>query len=106
MGKIRSQAYKSRRSKGRSIESVRRKRDRIKLIKEFIRFIKENEPCRDCGNKYPYYIMEFDHIRGTKRGNISTIAENSWTQILDEMNKCDVVCANCHRIRGNNRGWK
>ena len=80
-----------------------RKKQRVGLIKEFIRLIKELEPCADCGKNFPYYIMEFDHVRGSKRGNVSTISDNSWKQVLEEIDKCDVVCSNCHKRREYDR---
>lgn len=56
----------------------------------------------DCGFYFPAPIMEFDHRPGTKK--IDTIArmvvqQRSWKIIEAEMDKCDLVCANCHRYR-------
>ncbi len=33
----------------------------------------KNKPCSDCGNKYDYWIMQFDHVKGKKRFNISRV---------------------------------
>ena len=60
----------------------------------------KNVPCADCGKKYPYYVMDFDHLRDKE----FNIASWLWSgkgrqQVLTEMKKCDVVCSNCHRIR-------
>ncbi|MBI4057790.1 hypothetical protein HY405_00500 [Candidatus Microgenomates bacterium] len=57
-------------------------------------------PCADCGKEYPYYVMDFDH-RNTKEklGDISHAMSWSIEKIKREVRKCDVVCANCHRIR-------
>jgi len=65
---------------------------------ELVRSMKD-KPCADCGNKFPYYIMDFDHVRGNKKGNISEMIHHKRSIILDEIEKCDIVCANCHRIR-------
>ncbi|AXH66851.1 HNH endonuclease [Streptomyces phage StarPlatinum] len=58
-------------------------------------------PCMDCGNSYPFYCMDFDHRDPSeKEGNIGQIVNNgSWNKLYAEVAKCDVVCANCHRIR-------
>ena len=59
-------------------------------------------PCMDCGKRYPPEVMEFDHIptRGTKELNVSTASYKvSTKRLLKEIEKCDLVCANCHRIR-------
>lgn len=59
----------------------------------------KNVPCVDCDVCFPPSCMEFDHVRGEKRGNVG--AMNSWSSatVLKEIEKCDVVCANCHRVR-------
>jgi hypothetical protein len=63
-------------------------------------------PCADCGGKFPYFVMDFDHRDGEEKlGNISAmVAGWTWKRILAEVAKCDVVCANCHRIRTARRG--
>lgn len=63
----------------------------------------KNKPCKDCGQLYPYYVMDFDHLTD-KLYTISTLVNSgSLEKALKEMEKCDVVCANCHRIRTNAR---
>lgn len=65
----------------------------------------KNVPCKDCENKYPTCCMDFDHIRGKKEFNISTgVCQKRFglKKILKEINKCELVCANCHRIRTTN----
>lgn len=56
--------------------------------------------CVDCGyNKHPA-ALDFDHLHGfTKRAGVGTMVRRSWGDILEEIAKCEVVCANCHRIR-------
>lgn len=66
-------------------------------IKTFIRELKETTPCSDCKVKYPYYVMDFDHLKD-KTFNVSTCLKGK-IQILNEIDKCEVVCSNCHRIR-------
>lgn len=69
---------------------------------ERVRRIKENSPCADCGNHFPYYVMHFDHIGDDKLTNISRLVYHdraSWSKIQDEMDKCELVCANCHAER-------
>ena len=65
---------------------------------ELIRQYK-NKPCADCGKSYPYYVMDFDHISGTKLSNIASMVQYSTRRLLAEIAKCEVVCSNCHRIR-------
>lgn len=51
-------------------------------------------------------VLEFDHVpgRGKKVGNVGDLAKyGSWPKALREIAKCDIVCANCHRIRTHTR---
>jgi hypothetical protein len=58
----------------------------------------EEHPCMDCGEDDPM-VLEFDHVE-TKAFNIgSALPYRNWKTILAEMEKCEVVCANCHRRR-------
>ena len=57
-------------------------------------------PCTDCGVRYPKRVMEFDHVRGKKTAAVAVMAvKASEAAIRAEIAKCEVVCANCHRLR-------
>lgn len=57
-------------------------------------------PCADCGIEYPPIVMEFDHVRGQKEFSIGNHVKSvSRERLVAEIAKCDVVCANCHRLR-------
>jgi hypothetical protein len=60
-----------------------------------------NNPCIDCGEDDPI-VLEFDHRDGVNKiDNISRATRNGWglDRIIEEIDKCDVRCANCHRRR-------
>ena len=60
----------------------------------------KQRPCADCGVEYPYYVMDFDHVEGEKSMIISDLVNFGGTgRLLAELEKCDVVCSNCHRER-------
>ena len=64
--------------------------------------------CMDCGNKFPPLCMDFDHVRGEKTANISEMvyaSKYSMDTLRTEIEKCEVVCANCHRLRTSQNGW-
>jgi len=50
---------------------------------------------------YPWFMLDFDHIKGEKLFNLSeaVVDKTSMDKLICEMLKCEVVCANCHRIR-------
>jgi hypothetical protein len=69
------------------------------LIHELIRESK-NKPCADCGGEFPYYVMDFDHRDPKKKTfNVGMFAGRTLAAVRKEIEKCDVVCANCHRER-------
>ena len=65
--------------------------------------IKEASGCTDCGETNPI-VLDFDHLKD-KKYNVSRMIHDgfSWAAIKKEIAKCEVVCANCHRIRTHNR---
>lgn len=78
-----------------------RRIDQKKHIREFLRIYKDT-PCTDCGIKYPYYVMDLDHREPEHKViTPSHMKNHGWsdTRILTELQKCDVVCSNCHRER-------
>lgn len=58
-------------------------------------------PCFDCARAFDWFVMEFDHRdASTKLGNVPQLAGRvSLRRLLEELEKCDIVCANCHRVR-------
>lgn len=58
--------------------------------------------CQDCGYRDHPEALDFDHVRGEKLFNVGDMVRrhrSSWDKILTEIEKCEVVCANCHRVR-------
>lgn len=71
---------------------------------EYAKNLRATTPCTDCGIQYPYYVMEFDHVRGEKVANVMLIAGiGSWKTLLLEIAKCEIVCGNCHSVRTHYR---
>lgn len=84
-------------SKFKKYRSDSSKRNGLKK-KDLVRGLKNN-PCSDCGVKYHYSVMDFDHLRD-KKFNIGRDGKgHSFEDLITEISKCDLVCANCHRIR-------
>ena len=63
--------------------------------------IKAESPCADCGGTFPPVCMDFDHIAPGKVRAVSELITNhaTWDTIETEIAKCELVCANCHRLR-------
>ena len=61
--------------------------------------------CSDCKRHYHPCQLDFDHVQGVKKFNITSgKSATSKTSLLAEIEKCEVVCASCHRLRTYNRG--
>jgi len=72
--------------------------------RSFVSRVKGILGCFDCGESNPI-ILEFDHVRGAKSGNIADMVNNAYgiDAIKKEIRKCRVRCANCHRIKTHER---
>ena len=88
--------YQKNKDKRRRQNKEHRRKLRLELQE-----IKKNTPCADCGQKYHPVVMDWDHRPNTSKvGNISDLVRMGKTlQVKEEIKKCDVVCANCHRLR-------
>jgi hypothetical protein len=65
----------------------------------------KDKPCWDCKHKFPPECMDWDHVRGEKLFCVgyADVQAISRVRVLAEIKKCELVCANCHRIRTTRR---
>lgn len=72
---------------------------------KFFEYLK-SQKCKDCGESDPI-VLEFDH-QGNKEFNIAhKIGIIPFKELLKEINKCEVVCSNCHKKRtAKTFNWK
>jgi len=90
---------------GQKEKTFKRSRDSRSANLEKLRKIKEDSGCVDCGEKYPHFVLHFDHLPEYEKIDVvSNMARRySWAKAIEEMEKCEIVCANCHNIRTWNR---
>ena len=85
----------------------RRRKQNVRRLeaKKFVDEYKEANPCVDCKRKFPAVAMDFDHVRGGKIRNVAGFVSGAYKLdlIKEEIAKCDLVCACCHRIRTASR---
>jgi len=69
-------------------------------LKQYLFRLKSN-PCTDCKISYHPFVMDWDHVRGTKVNDINYLVRSavSWQKLEAELAKCELVCSNCHRLR-------
>ena len=70
-------------------------------IRKYIEQYKQNNSmCTDCKISYPPHILDFDHLRDKSFGITEASAKKvSMENLLAEIDKCEIVCSNCHRHR-------
>jgi hypothetical protein len=81
-------------------ERNRKKKNQKSVVEKSRKFIYEylqNHPCIVCGESDPI-VLEFDHREPSKKeSNVSELLKFSVNKVRQEVAKCDVMCANCHR---------
>jgi hypothetical protein len=75
---------------------------RVAYLTEFYAFLK-TQSCMDCGVT-DFRLLEFDHLRDKSYNISEKVASTPLKTLMKEIEKCEVVCANCHRLRTAARG--
>jgi 5-methylcytosine-specific restriction endonuclease McrA len=89
---------KERVSKRNTGNNQNRKLRRLELRKKMLDFLSCRN-CLICGEADPV-VLEFDHIDPSQKDfsiSVGIVKVFSWERILEEINKCQILCANCHR---------
>ena len=75
--------------------------------REYIWNYLSSHPCVDCGQSNPT-VLEFHHVRGKKKKEVTRLVRDGYSLkvIQKEISKCDVVCANCHKLRTYKDSWR
>ena len=85
--------------------SVRNRNKRVKRAKTLHEMF--DKSCRDCGISHDNpSFFDFHHIdKSTKHREVKQILNGSWDKIMTEVDKCVMLCPNCHRERHLKEGW-
>ncbi len=72
-------------------------RKRTQINRQFIWDYLKEHPCKNCGIDDPE-VLEFNHINlNDKIANVSFLVKKSIKVLINEIKKCEILCANCHR---------
>jgi hypothetical protein len=71
----------------------------VERNRQKVRAYKQVKGCADCGYNAHWAALQFDHLRDKEFNIADKVRKLSWNTILKEIEKCEVVCANCHSIR-------
>lgn len=94
--------YYARNPERTSIRNVPRTKRKVAEFRALMAEVKAG-PCMDCKQLFPPCVMDFDHVRGNKKFQVGKASHRNKIDVLREIEKCDLVCSNCHRIRTANR---
>ena len=96
----RKEHYNNNKEKYKEKARIRNEKIR-KDLRKYVKEYKEKHPCVNCGITKPIIILDFDHVKGEKKGTIANMVGTacSLETLKKEIEKCDVRCSNCHRIR-------
>jgi DNA-binding CsgD family transcriptional regulator len=85
---------------GQKEKTLKRQNDARAKISRFIAAVKDNRHCLDCGIAYRHWQMEFDHL-GDKEFTIAQFRSHTSdiVKVKAEIEKCELVCRNCHGER-------
>jgi hypothetical protein len=77
-------------------KTLMRNAERARVTRLKLREYKEARSCSFCSENN-YVCLDFHHIDpNTKSFQLSSVTTESWETIMDEINKCSLVCKNCH----------
>jgi hypothetical protein len=96
---------KKRRQQGLINHDCYRERNREYVIHQKA---ERDNRCMDCHRVFPYFVLDFDHREDQEKFNsLSKMVSSKWrlARLDEEIQKCDLVCANCHRVRTHERGY-
>lgn len=85
--------------KNRDQRREKRRNDRREYV-QWLKTLKMGQSCVDCENEYPWWVLQWDHLPGFEKGfDLAESNVRSQKTVLAEIDKCELVCANCHATR-------
>lgn len=77
-------------------DAVKKRRQKVKAVL----IAEHGGKCVDCGYEGPPFMFDFDHRNPSEKAfTVSARGSISLVRLRAEASKCDLVCANCHRMR-------
>lgn len=96
------QWYRDNKKRRQQKANERNRYRKLKVVNHF------GNKCFDCKQSFPQYVYEFHHLDPTQKDwNPSQSLSHSEERMWLELNKCIMLCANCHKIRhwGEREDW-
>lgn len=94
---------------GRIERLAQLKADRRAVAQKYVQEYLQTHPCVDCSES-DWVVLEFDHVRDKKKAHVMQLVADGYSlsAVDEEITKCDIRCANCHRRVTLSRGnwWR
>ncbi len=74
------------------ISRIRRYKTKLKAVEY------KGGKCVRCGFSSHIAALEFHHPNDDKKFNLGEVKNKKWKSIVEELDKCELICSNCHRI--------
>jgi hypothetical protein len=102
-GEVNAQWYESHKEEQKE-RSRKHKQEALGEAQRYVYEVLSYSTCEDCG-EYDFAVLTFHHVREVKRMDVSQMAAQGYSisAIQSEINKCVVLCFNCHARRENEK---
>ncbi len=77
--------------------------ERVQARRSALATMKMELGCIDCGYDEHPEALDFDHTSGIKVTHVSNCRSIESALLEIHLGRCEVVCANCHRVRSASR---
>jgi hypothetical protein len=78
--------------KNKYFVDFQRKRMKVRMVLE------KGGKCQNCGYNKCIWALEFHHRNKEEKSfSIGNPETRAWEKLKEELKKCDMLCANCHR---------
>ena len=89
-----AQWYQDNRLRRQQAMNERNRKRKALVVQHF------GDRCEDCQQTYQQCVYEFHHLDPTQKDwNPSKSMSHSLERMWEELGKCIMLCANCHRVR-------
>jgi hypothetical protein len=92
--------YNKYRQEYRNRAKIRREKLKLEFRMNMLEYLSDKY-CKDCGES-DNRVLELDHIDPEQK--LFSISQAvrlgyGWSDVIDEIKKCQILCANCHKCR-------
>lgn len=90
-----------------NVSANARKRTRVSTNRALLAKLKTLQGCAVCGYTRSSWALAYHHTGSNKSASVSRLVRDgrSWERIVLEIQKCELLCANCHAELEEQMAW-